>query len=336
MTLDAHITSGDTVAALESVSAGADLNQRADDGFTPLLRAAARGDATLVIALLEHGADIHALDPRMGTSALHLSAQSGRGEVTATLLAHGAFIDLQSPALGNTALMDAVLYRSDEVARVLLDHGARTFIRNHWHQSALELARDEARPHVARWIEERDRADADARRAAALVTAADAGDAEEMRRRLEAGAAVDERSPVTGRVDDDYTALGIAASDGRVDLVEKLLAAGADPREPNGLMGGTALHEAAYFGHADVIAAIAASGNRPERLPAELDTRGAYNGLTALHDAVWHGHEAAARALVEAGARTDIRTHAGLTPRELAVRYGYRTLAAYLTDAEAG
>lgn len=56
--------------------------------------------------------------------------------------------------------------------------------------------------------------------------------------------------------------------------------------------------------------------------------------MTALHDAVWHGHEEAARALVDVGARLDLRSHAGLTPRDMALLYGYDGLAHLLHEAE--
>ncbi len=66
----------------------------------------------------------------------------------------------------------------------------------------------------------------------------------------------------------------------------------------------------------------------------ELDAQGAYNGMSPLHDAVWHGHLETARALVEAGHPLDLRTHAGLTPRELAAHYGYADLVGLLANAE--
>ena len=68
--------------------------------------------------------------------------------------------------------------------------------------------------------------------------------------------------------------------------------------------------------------------------PPELDVRGAYNGMTPLHDAVWHGRLEAARALVASGHLLNLRTHAGLTPRQLAVLYGYDDLAGLLAEAE--
>jgi ankyrin repeat protein len=64
--------------------------------------------------------------------------------------------------------------------------------------------------------------------------------------------------------------------------------------------------------------------------PVELDAQGPYNGLTALHDAVWHGHREAVQALLRAKARTDLKTHAGLTARGLALLYGYAQIAELL------
>ena len=117
-------------------------------------------------------------------------------------------------------------------------------------------------------------------------------------------------------------------------MVRALLDAGADPRRVIGLMKGTPVHEAAYFGHADVLRAMTEKPRRAGAPAPELDAQGPYNGLTALHDAVWHGHGEAARALVDAGARLDLTTHAGLTPRGLALLYGYDDLARCLAKAE--
>ena len=101
-----------------------------------------------------------------------------------------------------------------------------------------------------------------------------------------------------------------------------------------GLFRGTALYEACYFGHVDVVRAMIEGRERVGTRASELDAQGAYNGMTPLHDAVWHGHLEAARVLVGAGHPLDLRTHAGLTPRELAVLYGYDELARFLADSE--
>src|SRR3546814_10651470 len=113
------------------------------------MTAAGLGLPELVDQRLGAGADVNAVEPRMGASALHLAAQSGNPHVVRLLIDRGAFIDQQSPILGNTALIDAVLYRSEEAVQLLLRRGARTEIRNHWQQTALELAEAEGLEKIA-------------------------------------------------------------------------------------------------------------------------------------------------------------------------------------------
>jgi len=328
MLLETPLRAGDVAAVTGLLRSGSDANERSPEGFTPLMIAAGVGPAQMVEILLTAGADVHTIEPRMGATALHKAGQSGNADVIGLLLDHGAFIDQQSPVLGNTPLIDAVLYKHTEAVRLLLDRGARTTIRNHWQQTPRQLARDEGLEVIAGLIEARDAADARRISALTLLAAIKAGDLNRVEKLVHEGASVNERAPTVGSPDDDYTPLGLAAREGRADIVRVLLAAGADPRRVIGLMRGTPVHEAAYFGHADALRAMT------ERVAPELDAQGPYNGLTALHDAVWHGHGEAARALVDAGARLDLRTHAGLTPRELALLYGYDDLARFLADAE--
>ena len=250
------------------------------------------------------------------------------------LLHHGSFIDQQSPVLGHTALMDAVVHKHEGSVRLLLDRGTRTTIRNHWQQTALDLAQQDGLDAIARLLEARNEADAGLVSALALMAAIKAGDIGEIERLIAAKAPVNERAPTVGSLDDNCTPLGLAARGGRADIVRVLLDAGADPRRVIGLMKGTPIHEAAYFGHADVLRAMTGKQGHAGTPAPELDAQGPYNGLTALHDAVWHGHLEAARALVDAGARLDLTTHAGLTPRELALLYGYDDLARFLAEAE--
>ena len=333
MSLDASIRAGELAAATDLLRSGADANGRSPDGLTPLMIASGRGRTQMVELLLTAGADVLAVEPRMGATALHKAAQSGNADVVGLLLDHGSFIDQQSPVLGNTALMDAVLHKHEEAVRLLLDRGARTTIRSHWKQTALDLARQDGLDTIARLIEARDEADAARVRALTLLAATKAGDIGEVERLVAAGVRVDERAAVVGSLDDDYTPLGVAAREGRADIARVLLDAGADPRRVIGLMKGTPVHEAGFFGHTDVVRAMTDEDATGAPAP-ELDAQGPYNGFTALHDAVWHGHREAAQALVDAGARLDLTTHAGLTPRELAVLYGYADIARLLADAE--
>ena len=335
MTLDAAIRTGDLAAAGKLLRSGADVNRSTPAGLTPLMVASGLGHSQMVALLLTAGAQVLAVEPRAGATALHKAALSGDPDVVALLLDHGAYIDQQGAILGHTALMDAVVYKHEAVVRLLLKRGARTSIRNHWHETALDLARRDGLDAIARLIEAKDEADAAEIHAQPLVTAIMAGDFAEVQRLVAVGVDVNVRLPMVGSPDDDYTPLAIAAREGHADIVRALLEAGADPRRTIGLFGGTALHEASYFGHADVVAAMTEGRERAGTRTSELDAQGPYNGMTPLHDAVWHGHLEAARALVDAGAPLHLRTHAGLTPRELAVLYGYDDLARFLAAAEA-
>lgn len=336
MTLEAAIRVGDLAEVAEVLLSEPDVNRRGPDGLTPLMVAAGLGQAQMVELLLTAGADVLALEPRMGSTSLHKAAQSGIPDTITLLLDHGAFIDQQSPTLGNTALMDAVLHKQIDAVKVLLARGAKTTVRNHWNQTVLDLAQDDGLHAIAHLIRESDREHDEHLRESMLVSAAKAGDRETVDRLISEGASVDQRTPFTGSLDDDYTPLGIATREGHLEIVRQLLNAGADPRRVVGLMRGTPVHEAAFFGHDDVIRELTRVRDEVVTPRPELDAQGSYNGLTAIHDAVWHGHLGAVRALVEAGARLDLKSHTGLTPRALALLYGYEDIARFLEEAERG
>lgn len=336
MTIEAAIRAGDLASAADLIRSGAEVNRAGPDGLTPLMIAAALGQPQMVDLLLTAGAQVLAVEPRAGATALHKAALSGNVDVAGLLLDHGAFVDQQTPVLGHTALMDAVVYKHDQVVRLLLRRGARPSIRNHWNETALDLAHRDGLTAIARLIEERDEAAHQEVAAQKLVPAIKAGDLDEVSALIAAGAAVNERLPMTGSPDDDYTPLAIAAREGHAPIVRALLEAGADPRRTIGLFGGTALHEASYFGHAEVVRIMTEKRARADAPAPEREPQGALNGMTPLHDAVWHGHLDAARALIDAGHALDLRTHTGLTPRQLAVHYGYDELARLLADAEHG
>lgn len=334
MTLESLILAGDLTGVRGCLRSGVDVDARSAEGLTALMIASGLGHFHLCELLLTAGGDVHAIEPRMGAAALHKAAQAGNPDVVGLLLDHGAFIDQQTPILGNTPLIDAVLYKQEAAVERLLEGGARTHITNHWQQTALGIARGDGLDAIAARIELHDTATAEQAANCTLVAAARAGDIGEVARRIAAGHPLDEQTPMAGSSDDNYTPLGIAAREGHLKVVRVLLEAGADPRRLIGLMGGMALHDATYFGHVEVVRLLTAIDAHGPRPPLGLDLQGAYNGLSALHDAVWHGHREVAQALVDAGARLDLKSHTGNTPRDLALLYGYPEIADLLARAE--
>ena len=74
------------------LAAGADVNARHNDGWTPLHLAAAHGTAKTVKAVLDAGADINARE-NVGLTPLHAATPYGTAENVNALLAAGADIN---------------------------------------------------------------------------------------------------------------------------------------------------------------------------------------------------------------------------------------------------
>ena len=138
------------------LAAGADPNRPRGTGETPVMTCARTGSADAVRALLAHGADPSAFEPWHGQSALMWAAGGGHAAAARSLLEHGADVEARSkggftalliaarednPALvgdlveagadvnaaapdGTTALHVAVVRGHAGLAMVLLEHGA--------------------------------------------------------------------------------------------------------------------------------------------------------------------------------------------------------------------
>lgn len=92
---------------------------------TALHVAAREGHARTVKTLLEHGAVI-SLKTKIGRSAIHLASQDGHNGVILELLVKGADINEydNDPDWGRTPLLTAVMFKRPETVQLLLDQGA--------------------------------------------------------------------------------------------------------------------------------------------------------------------------------------------------------------------
>lgn len=154
-----------------------------------------------------------------------------------------------------------------------------------------------------------------------LVDAVVEGDVDELSRLLDAGVDAN-TADRTGN-----TALKIAVQLGRLDLVERLLAAGARPDEGNQGSSDPALFRALTSFEVGERAPLV------ERLlEAGADPRvRLFDGRTPLHEAVSLPGEdglRCVRLLVEAGADPGAEDRDGFTPRSLAARDEVRALLA--------
>ena len=195
-----------------------------DAGHTPLHRAALRGDADAVEALLKAGADPNATN-QAGATPLHYATGSER--MVAALLARGARADAVSKA-NRTPLLIAVL-RTDSfaVARRLIEAGANVnFVpsgaigprANAGVLAAAILGGD--RRTIDLLLEHK--AEVNPPTFAPLGIAAQFGDLETVRRLIERGADLNKGSPNTG------SPLNLSLVNGHPVVARLLIEQGAD------------------------------------------------------------------------------------------------------------
>ena len=122
------------------LTAGADVNEAAVNGVTPLMAAAYAGNVDMTRALLARGADPLPVD-RIGKNAMTYAAGEGHTEIVRLLLAKG--VDPNAVYRNDlTALMWAAGYGHTATVRVLLDAGARVEPVDNRGKSALDMARE--------------------------------------------------------------------------------------------------------------------------------------------------------------------------------------------------
>jgi ankyrin repeat protein len=333
----AAIDDNDLPAADGLIRSGADVNRRGPLPRTALMVAAGRGSTQMVGKLLAAGADVHAVDSTMGASALHFAAQAGVVDIAQLLLDAGAFINLQSATVGLTPLITAIWAKQVPMVRYLLARGASIDIKSHlggasawdfvgagvlWTAGFTEPEAETWGREIRELLEEQRQADQALLARQALMSAVQAGNLATVQQLIAAGVDVNEKSPVLANGNDGQTPLLVACFLGHAAIARALVAAGANTRINDYLLGATPVHKAAYAGRPDALAVLREHGG------AEINAQGPFNGYTALHDATWHGHREALAILLDwPGVRLDLRGLDGRTAEELGRSLGYDELA---------
>ncbi len=299
------------------LKAGADVNARARDGWTPLHRAARFSKTPeIVAALLKAGADVNA-SARSGWTPLHMAAQfsDAPGIVTA-LVDAGAGVNARSRDGWTPLHVAAGQSKTPRIVAALVGAGARLKARNKRGWTPLHVAAGQNKtPEIAEvlvW----GGADVNARDEIGwtpLHTAAQSnrtlGVVEVL---LRAGVNVNARNT------DEVTPLHMAAGQKKSSgIVAALLEAGADVNAP-ARDGWTPLHWAAQFSEtSEIVATLLEAG-------ADADARAgvlaeAENGVTPLHAAAqFNETPGVVEALLAAGANPAATTPTGKTPWDYA------------------
>jgi ankyrin repeat protein len=258
-------TNANAAVAEALLKAGANPNAALATGETPLMTAAHTGSALVVNALLAHGADVAATESSQGQTALMWAVSEKHNEVARTLMAHGADVRARSNG-GFTPLLFAARGGDLDAIRMLLAAGANVNDAASDGSSALLVATVRGHVALATFLLENG-ADPNANGAGytALHWAAGSWETE----------LTGPRGIVTSR-DQEWNALrGVEA--GKSELVEALLAHGANPNAPlvkspprvgftvffRNLAGATPLFVAAMAGDAKTMRVLAEAGADP-------------------------------------------------------------------------
>ncbi|MDA1191103.1 MAG: sigma-70 family RNA polymerase sigma factor [Candidatus Poribacteria bacterium] len=253
----------------------------AHDGYgTALHHAAERGATQVAELLIERGADVNAKDDG-GHSPLHNAGHPGpwketeSTEIIALLKANGAVIDIWLAAtLGDTDAIAARLDADPDAVNATDDEGAVPLFH-----AAHNLHRDAIRLLVARGANPNAVCpDGQTPLSTAILHSWDEGGDEAVRLLLDAGAEPDFN---------DCCSLGMT------DRVRERLEADATLAHP-GSEGWTPLHEAARWGHSEVVELLIQHG-------ADVNAVDEYSGAP-LKVALHHSHEAVADILRQHGA----------------------------------
>ncbi len=283
----AAIARGDPDAVAARATAGVDL--RGPLGAGVLAAAAAAGQPALVRALASAGASVEAAD-RDGATPLLRAASAGRAEALAALLDAGAGIETPGRK-ARTALMNAAEAGQADAVRFLLERGARVDARDAGGWTAWMFADRAGQTEVAQILV---RAGADptgGARSRALSAAVASGDLPAVQASLKAGA-----DPDVGD-DEGKRPLEVAIRAKRRDLVEMLIAAGADLNANQNASGYTPLRLAITTDQIEIVQQLLAAG-------ADPNARSSIAGTleTPMLMAAGTGLEEIVRALVAAGA----------------------------------
>jgi ankyrin repeat protein len=299
--------------------------------------AASRNHRRIVRWLLAHGAAAKPVRGEFDWAPIHFAATGGHREVVQLLLEHGASVDIFVAAvLGDARTVSRMLKRdrslvskrgpdgatplhfaaSAGVARVLLAAGANPSVRDTFHHQT-----------VAEWTIQRPEILALLAKAGAdvdIFLAAAAGDLRRVKATVArdpsiVNARVREKGRAIGAVGE--TPLGVAARFGRADVVEHLLANGAQANtDPSPLPG------AIHGRNRAIVKRLLDAG-------ADPNTFGPH-GHAALHIAAVYGNLATIRLLMSRGARLDLldKEHDS-TPKGWAQYHKHERAAAILRDA---
>ena len=296
---------------------GADIKARTDNGKTCLILASSRGRLDVVKLLLENRADINATDLDGGT-ALTEAARHGQAEIVRLLLDAKAAILAKSSGFSEKQLLLATLKGDRGRIKDLLRLGASVNAQTDSGDTAFTLAVGLADLKTIKLFVGHG-ADVNFKMGGGLtplLLAANAGRQSVVELLLSAGAYPGDRDK------DRDTPLILAARNGHLETVSALLASPLIAVDAQNLMGRTALMLAAENGHSGIVKLLLGSSADINAVDGD--------GNTALILGAANGQEETVKLLLSREARIDAKNNKGHTALIAAVKNGQKTVVKVL------
>jgi ankyrin repeat protein len=229
------------------IAAGADLKAKTRLGDnTPLLLAAKNGNAAMIQPMLDAKADVNYANSN-GTTPLMMAATSGNADAVKLLLDRGANVNAKDLTNGQTALMFAAALGRADVIQLLVSRG-------------VELnAASKVSPIIT--MADRYKKETDGKGTRSITGEGGRSDVQAM---------------------GGMTALIFAAREGHMDVVRKLIEAGADVNKVNAADDLSVLSSAILNGHFDIALYLLDHGANPK-----LASKTGVAPLYATIDAQW-------------------------------------------------
>jgi ankyrin repeat protein len=276
-----------------------DLREKDSVYFTPLMFAVEHGELDTVRFLLDHGADVNALDKR-GVAPLFIAAWRGHAGIVSLLIDRGAQLENSSSQVREadkrmdhgTALHGAVQQGHTAIVKLLLERGANinavspgkfltplvcALAMKDFEMATMLLDRGASPNLPASGISN------------PLRQMAYQGNLAMLRRLLDRGARLDMQSDELfnhfGLTRTVGAALPVAAREGHLEVAKVLVAAGSPVDQTTPRYLETPLHAAALHGNTATCKWLIEQGAKiNHRLADDVDFQ---SGWTPLHSAVW-------------------------------------------------
>ena len=320
---------------------------------TPLQAACYAGHSTLVMHLLDIGAEVNISTGHFG-SALGAAARNGDLKICRLLLDNNACVDLIDQG-NRTSVYFASMNGHLEVVKILLDRGANLTIANSYGLTPLSVASSNGHLEVVKLLLDRDAdfSTTDNNGWTPLHWACDNGHLEVVKLLL------DQDADLSTTDNDGWTPLHWACDSGHLEVVKLLLDQDADLSTTDN-NGWTPLHLACSNGHLEVVKLLldrdadlsttdndgwiplhwACDNGHLEVVKLLLDQDADLStmdndGWTSLHWACDSGHLEVVKLLLDQDADLSTTDNNGWTPLHLACRKGHLEVVKLLLDRDA-